>query len=97
MDSVKCVTFTGASDADVVEWKLLCVTTLAPLFARDADGKLVRRGFWLDMSDRSGVMAMTQGVGAELANDHKRAHLDDIGRGHLVDQVCVQEILPPEG
>ncbi|MEK9900808.1 MAG: hypothetical protein ACPGQ5_11570 [Alphaproteobacteria bacterium] len=65
-------------------------------FARDADGKLVRRGFWLDMSDRSVVMAMTQGVGANLANEHKRAHLADIGRGHLVDQVCVQEILPPE-
>ncbi len=65
-------------------------------FARDADGKLVRRGFWLDMSDRSVVMAMTQGVGANLANEHKRAHLADIGRTHLVDQVCVQEILPPE-
>jgi hypothetical protein len=65
-------------------------------FARDADGKLVRRGFWLDMSDRSVVMAMTQGVGANLANEHKRAHIADIGRGHLVDQVCVQEILPPE-
>ena len=48
------------------------------------------------MSDRSVVMAMTQGVGANLANEHKRAHLADIGRGHLVDQVCVQEILPPE-
>ena len=65
-------------------------------FARDADGKLVRRGFWLDMSDRSVVMAMNQGVGANLANEHKRAHLADIGRGYLVDQVCVQEILPPE-
>ena len=65
-------------------------------FARDADGKLVRRSYWLDMSDRSVVMAMTQGVGANLANEHKRAHLADIGRAHLEDQVCVQEILPPE-
>jgi hypothetical protein len=65
-------------------------------FARDADGKLVRRTFWLDMGDRSVVMAMTQGVGANLANEHKRAHLADIGRAHLVDQVCVQEILPPD-
>ena len=65
-------------------------------FARDADGKLVRRTFWLDMSDRSVVMAMTQGIGANLTNDHKRAHLADIRRAHLVDQVCVQEILPPE-
>ena len=65
-------------------------------FARDADGKLIRRSFWLDLSDRSLVLAMTQGVGAALYNDHKRAHLADIGRAHLIDQVCVQEILPPE-
>jgi hypothetical protein len=65
-------------------------------FARDADGKLVRRGFWLDMSDRSVVLAMTQGIGANLTNDQKRAHLADIGRDHLVDQVCVQEIIPPD-
>jgi len=66
-------------------------------FARDAEGKLVRRGFWLDMSDRSLVMAMTQGVGANLPNDQKRAHLADLGRERLIDQICVQEILPPEG
>ncbi len=65
-------------------------------FARDMDGKLVRRGFWLDMSDRSLVLAMTQGIGAPLPNEAKRAHLADIGRAHLVDQVCLQEILPPE-
>ncbi len=64
-------------------------------FARDADDKLVRRGFWLDMGDRSVVLAMTQGVGTALSNEHKRAHLEDIGRGHLIDQVCIQEILPP--
>ncbi len=65
-------------------------------FARDAQGKLVRRSFWLDMADRSLVLAMTQGVGANLANEHKRLHLQDLGREHLIDQVCVQEILPPE-
>lgn len=65
-------------------------------FARDADGKLVRRSFWLDMSDRSLVLAMTQGVGANLTNEHKRQHLRDLGREHLIDKVCVQEILPPE-
>ena len=65
-------------------------------FARGADGKLVRRSFWLDMSDRSLVLAMTQGVGADLANEHKRRHLRDLGREHLIDQVCIQEILPPE-
>jgi hypothetical protein len=65
-------------------------------FARDADGKLVRRAFWLDMSDRSLVLAMTQGLGAALTNDQKRMHLEDIGRGHLIDDVCKVEILPPE-
>ena len=65
-------------------------------FARDASNKLVRRGYWLDMSDRSLVMAMTNGVGAHLANDEKRAHLIDLKREHLIDQVCLQEILPPE-
>ena len=65
-------------------------------FARDENGKLVRLSFWYDMADRSLVLAMTQGVGARLTNEQKRAHLEDIGRGHVIDQVCVQEILPPE-
>ena len=65
-------------------------------FARDGDGKLVRRGYWLDMSDRSLVLAMTNGIGANLLNEQKRAQLADLNRQHLVDQVCVQEILPPE-
>ena len=65
-------------------------------FARDVDGKLLRRSFWLDMSDRSVVLALTQGLGAALTNDEKRAHPTDIGRGHLIDDVCVQEYLPPE-
>ena len=65
-------------------------------FARDADGKLVRRGYWLDMGDRSLVLAMTGGIGARLTNSEKRAHLADIGRERLIDEVCVQEILPPE-
>ena len=65
-------------------------------FARDANGKLIRRNYWLDMTDRSLVLAMTQGVGSYLSNDEKRAHLSDLKRVHLLDQVCVQEILPPE-
>lgn len=65
-------------------------------FVRDADDKLMRRSFWLDLSDRSLVLAMTQGIGAGLTNDHKRAHLKDVGREGLIDQVCIQEILPPE-
>jgi hypothetical protein len=65
-------------------------------FARDDEGKLVRRGYWLDMSDRSVILTMTSGIGANMANTEKRAHLSDIGREHLIDEVCVQEILPPE-
>ena len=65
-------------------------------FARDADGKLVRRGYWLDMGDQTLVLAMTQGIGARIPSEQKRAHLADIGREHLIDEVCVQEILPPE-
>ncbi len=65
-------------------------------FARDATGKLVRRGYWLDLNDRSLVMAMVNGIGAHLTNEEKRAHLTDLRREHLIDQVCVQEILPPE-
>jgi hypothetical protein len=37
-----------------------------------------------------------QGIGANLTNDEKRAHLVDLKREHLIDQVCIQEILPPE-
>lgn len=65
-------------------------------FARDAANKLVRRAYWLDMNDRTLVTVMTQGIGAHLTNDEKRAHLTDLRRAHLIDQVCVQEILPPE-
>ena len=65
-------------------------------FARDENDKLVRRSFWLDMTDRSFVLAMTAGLGADLPNEQKRAHLADLKREHLVDDVCIQEILPPE-
>jgi len=65
-------------------------------FVRDATNKLVRRGYWIDMNDRTLVMAMTQGIGVNLTNDEKRAHLIDLKRDHLIDQVCTQEILPPE-
>lgn len=65
-------------------------------FARDASGGLVRRSYWMDMSDRTLVMVMVNGIGAHLTNEQKRAHLRDLRREHLIDQVCVQEILPPE-
>ena len=65
-------------------------------FARDASNKLVRRGYWLDMPDSTLVMVMTQGIGANLTNDEKTAHLIDLKRERLIDQVCPQKILPPE-
>jgi hypothetical protein len=65
-------------------------------FIRDAADKLVRRSYWLDMNDRTLVMVMVNGIGANLTNDEKKAHLSDLRREHLIDQVCVQEILPPE-
>jgi hypothetical protein len=65
-------------------------------FVRDGNNKLVRRTYWLDMDDRTLVMVMTNGIGANLTNDEKRAHLADVRREHLIDQVCIQEILPPE-
>jgi hypothetical protein len=65
-------------------------------FARDENDHLIRRSYWLDMSDKSVVMALIQGIGANLSNDEKRAHLADIRREHLDNEVCPQEILPPE-
>ena len=65
-------------------------------FIRDVSNKLVRRSYWMDMPDATLVMVMTQGIGANLTNDEKRAHLTDLKREHLIDQVCPQEILPPE-
>ena len=64
-------------------------------FARDQDSKLVRRSYWLDMIDSSIVLALTKGVGANLSNEEKRAHLADIKREHLIDDIIIQEILPP--
>jgi hypothetical protein len=65
-------------------------------FVRDASNRLVRRSYWMDMTDQALVMVMTKGIGASLTNDEKRAHLIDLKRAHLIDQVCTQEILPPE-
>jgi len=65
-------------------------------FVRDGNDKLVRRSYWQDMNDHTLVMAMTRGIGANLTNDEKRAHLIDLRREHLIDQVCIQEILSPD-
>jgi hypothetical protein len=40
-------------------------------FVRDASNKLVLRGYWLDMPDRTLVTVMTKGIGANLTNDEK--------------------------
>jgi hypothetical protein len=47
------------------------------------------------MDDRTLVLVMVNGIGASLTNDEKWAHLLDLRREHLIDQVCVQEIIPP--
>src|SRR5439155_17919520 len=65
-------------------------------FARDGDDRLIRRDYWLGLSDRSLVLLMTQGIGTRLTADEKRAHLEDIRRSHLIEQVLAPEILPPE-
>jgi hypothetical protein len=41
-------------------------------------------------------LGITNGIGAHLSNDEKRAHLSDLKREHLIDRVYVQEILLPE-
>ena len=48
------------------------------------------------MTDSSIVSLFTIGIGASLNNDEKKNHLIDIKRENLIEQVCVQEILPPE-
>ena len=44
-------------------------TDLDSPFFRDANDKLIRRSYWLDMDDRTLVMVMTKGIGAKLTND----------------------------
>jgi len=61
-------------------------------FVRDASNKLVRRSYRMDMTDQALVMVMTKGIGADLTNDEKRAHLIDLKRERLIDQACTQEI-----
>jgi hypothetical protein len=65
-------------------------------FIRDDADKLIRCLYWLDMYDRTLVMLMVNGIGANLTNEEKRAHLIDLRRERLIDQIYIQEILPPE-
>jgi hypothetical protein len=64
-------------------------------FMRDGEDKLIRRSYWFDLSDRSVVLIMTQGIGTRLTADEKRTHLIDIRRSHLIDTILEPEILPP--
>jgi hypothetical protein len=73
----------------------LSVDLDSPL-VRDAANKLVRRSYWLDMDDRSLGSVMVGGIGSHLTNEEKRAHLAELRREHLIDQMCVQEILRPK-
>jgi len=50
----------------------------------------------MDMNDRTLVMVMTQGIGANLTNDEKRAHLSDLKRESLIDQVCTMKSYHPK-
>lgn len=65
-------------------------------FARDGEDRLIRRAYWLGLSDRSLVQLMTKGIGTRLTAEEKRAHLEDIRREHLIAQILAPEILPPE-
>ena len=65
-------------------------------FVRDEEDKLIRRSYWLDKSDRSLVMIMKNGIGAKLTNEEMRAHLLDLNKAELIEEGCIQEVLPPE-
>ena len=65
-------------------------------FARDANNILVRKNYWQDMDDNSIILILTNGIGKILTNEQKRLHLKDIKRDHLEEQICIQEVLPPE-
>ena len=65
-------------------------------FARDGTNKLNRRSYWLDLPDQSLILLFTTGIGKDLTNEEKKNHLIDISREHLIDKICIQEIMPPE-
>jgi hypothetical protein len=45
----------------------------------------------MGVTDKTLATVMTQGIGENLTNDEKRAHLIDLKREHLIDQVCSQK------
>jgi hypothetical protein len=46
----------------------------------------------MDMPDGTLVMVTTKSIGANLTNDEKRAHLIDLKRQHLIDQVAFRRL-----
>jgi hypothetical protein len=48
----------------------------------------------MDMPDRTLIMVMTIGIGENLTNDEKRAHLVHLKREHLIDQVWPGAVPP---
>jgi hypothetical protein len=48
-------------------------------FARDANNKLVRRSYWLDMNDRSLVLALTQDWGSPYKRRKARHRMTQRG------------------
>ena len=65
-------------------------------FARDSDNKLIRKTYWYALQDASVISLFNSGIGANLTNEEKKNHLIDIKREYLIDDVCIQEVLPPE-
>jgi hypothetical protein len=63
-------------------------------FARDQEEELINRKYWDALSDSDLVRVMTEGIGTRLTANQKRAHLQDIGRPHLTEQVLAAEVLP---
>ena len=51
-------------------------TDLDSPFVRDGEDKLIRRSYWLDMDDRTLVMVMVNGIGANLANEEIESPFD---------------------
>jgi hypothetical protein len=49
----------------------------------------------MDMNDRTLVIVITQGIGANLTNDEKRPHLVDLKREHLIDQYALRKSCHP--
>jgi hypothetical protein len=65
-------------------------------FVRDASNKLVRRAYWMDMTDPTFSDGHDERDRCKSDQRRKEGASTDLKREHLIDQVCVQEILPPE-